>query len=77
MFKWIWEAAQRNKIKIGLVIQFTFQSLLLNITIQDWLNHHAMVAAWVLSIANGLTLAGILKSDKEVKLQQELKKIDE
>lgn len=66
----------RNKTTIGLILQGTFSSLLLNNEILTWFAAHPMIAAWILSLANGLAMAGILRSDKEVKTEQLLEKLN-
>jgi len=66
-----------NKTVVGTVLQGTFSSLLLNKDILLWFAEHPMYAAWILSLANGLAMAGILKSDKEQRTIQLIKKLDE
>lgn len=72
-----WDLIYRNKTIVGVVLQGMTQSLFLDHNIQVWLMSHPMQAAWIISLNNGLILAGVLRSDKEVKIAQILRKAQE
>jgi len=73
MLDWL----KTKKLPIGLFLTGAYWSLMTNPAILTFLSEHPYLNALVGSITGGLALAGILKSDKEAKMQILLKKLDE